>query len=151
MRRIKHGVKLLARGSERWAAAGVALEVTAASAGAISAVEARGGSVVSVYRTPLALRAHLRPHRFATPIRSPRPPPGKMAYYTAWRSRGYLSSAVQLAALRKRLAEGGHPAPSMLMPVFAGGAPPGGNILLDIELDPAAALKAAPPTANPSG
>ena len=143
---IKHGVKLLANGAERWTAQGVQLEVTAASGKAISAVEKAGkGSVLSIYRTRLALHAHLHPERYSIPIRSPRPPPSKLPYYTAFKNRGYLSSRVQLERLKKRLAGGGvgdGRAPSMLMPLFEGGAV-SDKVILDIEVGAGSVGKAA--------
>ena len=132
MSHIKHGVKLLANGAGRWVAQGVHLEVTAASGKAISTVEKAAGSVVSVYRTRLALHAHLHPERYSIPIRSPRPPPSKLSYYTDFRNRGYLSARLQLNQLKKNLAEG-KPGASMLLPLFAGGAEPSERVLLDIE------------------
>ena len=113
--RIRHGVKLLARGKERFAAR-VHLEVSAASAEAIRAVEAAGGSVRCVYYSPLALRALLRPEKFDFPIKSPRPPPNKIGYYLNYRNRGYLSSRLQLEALRAG-------APHAQVPVYVGGGP----------------------------
>jgi len=109
------------------------LEVSAASGKAISAVEKTGGGVVSLYRTRLALHAHLHPERYSIPIRSPRPPPSKLAYYTNYRNRGYLSSRLQLMQLKRNM-ELGAAAPSMLMPLFSGGAPPSDRVLLDIEI-----------------
>ena len=136
---IKHGVKLLANGAERWTAQGVQIEVTAASATAIRAIEKAQGSVTSTYRTRLALHSHLHPERYDIPIRSPRPPPNKLAYYTDYRNRGYLSSKLQLETLRERLAQGarapGGRAPSFLIPLFAGGAPPREDkVILDIDV-----------------
>jgi len=132
---IKHGVKLLANGKERWTAQGVRLEVTAASAAAIHAIERTQGSVVSTYLSRLALHAHLHPERYDIPIRAPRPPPGKIAYYTDYRNRGYLSSRLQLQALKARLAEGTAEQPTMLMPIFAGGAAPDKErVILDIDV-----------------
>ena len=113
--RIKYGVKLLARGKERFAAR-VRIEVSAASAEAIRAVEAAGGSVRSVYYTPLALRALLRPEKFDFPIKSPRPPPNKIGYFLNYRNRGYLSSRLQLEAIRRG-------EPHAQVPVYVGGGP----------------------------
>ena len=133
-------MKLLASGAERWTARGVQLEVTAASGAAIAAIERAGGSVLSTYRTRLALHAHLHPERYDIPIRAPRPPPAKLPYYTDFANRGYLSSEVQLRALRARLAAGARApdgrAPSMLQPLFAGGAAPdAARVILDIDLE----------------
>jgi large subunit ribosomal protein L15 len=108
---IQHGVKLLAHGSERWKPkCPVTLQVSRASASAIAAVEARGGSVTTVHYNALALRALLRPHRFANgddtgkhphetrpPLPQPaRPPPKWQSYYTRHGTRGYLHPAQQL-------------------------------------------------------
>lgn len=60
---IKDGVKLLARGKERFTSP-ITIDVTKASAEAIAAVEARGGTVTCTYRTRLSLRALLKPHLF---------------------------------------------------------------------------------------
>jgi large subunit ribosomal protein L15 len=114
--KVKFGVKLLARGKERFAAR-LRLEVTQASAEAIRAVEAAGGAVTSVYYTPLALRSLLRPEKFEFPIKSPRPPPNKIGYFLNYRNRGYLSSRLQL----ERLKAGADPA--SLVPVYVGGGP----------------------------
>ena len=56
--KIKHGVKILAAGSERLAAFGVpiTLEATDASDRAVEAVNQTGGHVKVNYRTPLLLR-----------------------------------------------------------------------------------------------
>lgn len=133
---IKHGVKLLAGGSERFVATGLNLEVTEASLPAIAAVEAAGGSVTSLYRTRLALHSHLHPERYDIPVRSPRPPPRKMAYYTDARTRGYLSSDVQLARMKAALARA-EPHASFRQKLWAGGADVDEKRhLLDIDLRP---------------
>lgn len=75
-----------------------------ASAAAIEAIEALGGSVKTVYYTPLAMRALLHPEKFPIPVKSPRPPPKVMPYYTSFEKRGYLSAEVQLKELKERLA-----------------------------------------------
>ncbi len=143
MSHIKHGVKLLAGGAERFSARGVELEVTAASEGAIAAVEGAGGAVTSVYRTRLALLAHLHPERYDIPVRSPRPPPRKMAYYTDARTRGYLSSDVQLRRMKAALARG-EPHASFRVPLWAGGAKADpAKHLLDIDVAPWEAVKEA--------
>lgn len=147
---IPHGVKLLGRGAPGFAAAvaGVHLdiEVSAASASAIAAVEAAGGRVRSVYYSPLALRAHLQPAKFDLPIKSPHPPPKLVDYYRSWAARGYLCPEVQLADLKARLAAGVPlPHAAALVPLYAGGpvdrAAPAG--LLPTGADRAALTSAA--------
>jgi large subunit ribosomal protein L15 len=120
--RVKHGVKLLGRGAERFVAQGLRLEVSDASATAIAAVEKCGGSVTTVYHTPLSLRALLSPHKFPLPLKTPRPPPKQMARYTDGDKRGYLSPEVQLRAIRERMAAGGSgPDATSVMPVHVAG------------------------------
>lgn len=120
LRRVRHGVKVLGRGAEAFTAP-VALEVSAASASAIAAIEKAGGSVVAVYHTPLSLRAHLQPHKFDAAIKVPRPPPRKMRHYLSDDKRGYLSSKVQLAAIDRALGAGVAPAvAAQVVPVYAG-------------------------------
>jgi large subunit ribosomal protein L15 len=80
--KIRDGVKLLGRGAQGFAAAGLQglnLEVTRCSASARAAVEAAGGSVTTVHYNRLGLRALLKPHKFA-PGMLPRPaqPPPKL-------------------------------------------------------------------------
>jgi len=64
--KIQYGVKLLGKGADDLSKLGIPLniEVTDASKEAIEAVKASGGSISSVYRTPLILRQHLKPHRY---------------------------------------------------------------------------------------
>ena len=140
---IKHGVKLLGGGAGVFTTPGVRIEVSAASAGAIAAVEGAGGgaAVTSVYLTRLALHAHLHPERYDIPIRAPRPPPRKMRYYTDFRTRGYLSADLQLARLRERLAAAGPAgagaAATFLTPLWVGGAPlDAARVLTDIDAKP---------------
>lgn len=108
-----------------------------ASASAIAAVEAAGGRVVTRYLTPLGVRATLKPDRFASPLRTPAPPPREMRYYLQAKNRGYLSVEVQVAEVRRRLAAGAPPAvAAAIMPVFTGGAPyDARRHLVDIQLD----------------
>ncbi len=137
--KVVHGVKLLGGGAGTFSAK-LDLTVTQASGSAIAAVEAAGGSIITVYMTDLALRSQLKPRRFSIPIRSPAPSPKDMKYYLAYANRGYLSSEVQLAELKRRLAAG-VPAPlaAALLPVFVGGAPlVEGVHLIDIQVDAAA-------------
>lgn len=100
--RFKHGVKLLG-GNTTALTAQVNIEVSQASAGAIRAIEEAGGKIVTVYHAPLALRAHLKPDKFAILPKSPTPPPKLMDYYTNDDNRGYLSQKVQLDAAKERI------------------------------------------------
>lgn len=63
---VKHGIKLLAEGKERLTTP-FKLEVSRSSESAINAVEAIGGEVTTVHYNRLALRALLKPHKFAAP------------------------------------------------------------------------------------
>ncbi len=128
------------------------IEVSQASQSAIAAIEKAGGSVLSTYHTPLAMRAMLQPEKFDIPIKAPKPSPKRIDYYLSFRNRGYLNPEVQLAQLRKRLAEGQplEQAAALMQP-FAGG---GGDVPaarapdLNTEawrlVNPATAPKAAP-------
>lgn len=121
--KVEHGIKLLGgKTPELKFGARIEIEVTQASESAIKAIEANGGRVRAVYYSPVALRALLKPHKYDLPMRSPRPPPRLMAYYTAADKRGYLSPELQLADLKARLAAGMDKyAAAQLMPVFVGG------------------------------
>ena len=93
---VKHqGVKLLANGSEQLKQP-IFLHVSRASETAIRAVEEAGGQVTSVHYNRLALRALLKPHKFAVLPRQARPPPKLQPYYTSWKNRGYLNPAMQM-------------------------------------------------------
>ena len=95
--RIKHGVKLLGRGSENFNRK-IDIEVSQASQSAIEAVEKQGGQIKSVYHNRLALRALLKPHKFEGKIvpRRAKPTPKLMSYYTDYKNRGEFSSELQL-------------------------------------------------------
>lgn len=96
---IKHGVKLLAKGSERLKAP-IKLRVSRASSQAIEAVEKAGGEVTTVHYNRLALRALLKPEKFDTLPKFARPPPKLMPYYLNWKkNRGYLSPQAQMREL----------------------------------------------------
>ena len=120
---VKHGIKLLAKGKEKLSTP-FKLEISRASETAIDAVEAIGGEVTTVHYNRLALRALLKPHKFAlgsaedgsydldevlpnpnnskTPRVLPkfaRPPPKWQPYYTNWKNRGYLSVQAQMREL----------------------------------------------------
>lgn len=118
------GVKLLAKGKERYTAKNVRLEVNRASTEAIEAVEQGGGQVTTLHLNRLAMRAIIRPDKFTKipaslaakngddndndsegsteevdqyllPKRA-RPPPKFHSYYTSWKNRGYLCPQVQM-------------------------------------------------------
>lgn len=102
---VKHGIKLLAKGKERFTTP-LHLEISRASEEAIHAVEAIGGEVTTVHYNQLALRALLKPHKFVSNDgvgRLPkfaRPPPKWQPFYTNWdRNRGYLSVQAQMRKL----------------------------------------------------
>eukprot|EP00577_Skeletonema_sp_RCC1716_P019915 CAMPEP_0113392732 /NCGR_PEP_ID=MMETSP0013_2-20120614/11454_1 /TAXON_ID=2843 ORGANISM="Skeletonema costatum, Strain 1716" /NCGR_SAMPLE_ID=MMETSP0013_2 /ASSEMBLY_ACC=CAM_ASM_000158 /LENGTH=314 /DNA_ID=CAMNT_0000276169 /DNA_START=141 /DNA_END=1085 /DNA_ORIENTATION=+ /assembly_acc=CAM_ASM_000158 len=119
---IKSGVKLLGDG-KTFVKDKLLLEVPWASASAIAAIEANGGYVTTVHYNRLALRAHLKPHKFPTKpkaARAPegegatehdkhllpkraRPPPKYMQYYTDYEKRGYLNPRVQLERKQRGL------------------------------------------------
>ena len=64
--KIKKGVKLLGKGSDKFTAlkTPISLEVNDASNTALDTVKAMGGSLKVIYRTDLLLRNHLKPHKF---------------------------------------------------------------------------------------
>ena len=98
---VKHGVKLLAKGSERFKTP-LKLKVSRASAQAIEAVEQAGGEIATVHYNRLALRALLKPEKFDVLPKFARPPPKMMPYYLNWKkNRGYLSPQAQMRELLK--------------------------------------------------
>eukprot|EP00545_Synedropsis_sp_CCMP1620_P003516 CAMPEP_0119010264 /NCGR_PEP_ID=MMETSP1176-20130426/4902_1 /TAXON_ID=265551 /ORGANISM="Synedropsis recta cf, Strain CCMP1620" /LENGTH=258 /DNA_ID=CAMNT_0006962899 /DNA_START=21 /DNA_END=797 /DNA_ORIENTATION=- len=101
---IEHGVKLLARGSERLKTP-LVLEVSRASESAIEAMEAIGGEVTSVHYNKLALRALLKPEKFEILPKFARPPPRLMTYYRSFKNRGYLSPQVQMRKMLRNRPE----------------------------------------------
>lgn len=102
---VKHGVKLLAKGAERFKTP-LKLNVSRASTQAIEAVERAGGQVTTVHYNRLALRALLKPHKFETIPKFARPPPKLMPYYLNWnKNRGYLSPQAQMRDLLARRPE----------------------------------------------
>lgn len=126
---VKSGVKLLGDGAEHVKDA-LLIDVPWASESAIAAIEGKGGFVTTVHYNRLAVRAHLKPHKFplkpeamlaqegggedgATldaedlhllPKRA-RPPVKFMQYYTDYAKRGYLNPKVQLERKRRGLQE----------------------------------------------
>lgn len=119
---VKHGVKLLGKGQYRLRSP-IKIEVSRASDKAIAAIERAGGEITTVHYNRLALRALLKPEKFAgadgadredeggssndssKPVvpRQARPPPKLMPYYTSYDKRGYLSPLVQLKKIEERL------------------------------------------------
>ena len=94
--KIKHGVKLLAKGADKLTTP-VTIEVSRASRAAIDAVEGAGGRITTVYYNRLALRALLKADRFDILPRRARPPPKVMDYYKSFENRGELSPEMQLS------------------------------------------------------
>jgi large subunit ribosomal protein L15 len=71
----KKGVKVLSRGSEKLNdIPPLNLEISSASQRAIDEIKKNGGSVSSVYRTPLTLRYHIKPWKFIRQPLDPVPP-----------------------------------------------------------------------------
>ena len=120
---VKHGIKLLGKGQYRLRSP-IKIEVSRASDKAIAAIERAGGEITTVHYNRLALRALLKPEKFAAgadgadsedeggsvsdsskPVvpRQARPPPKLMPYYTSYDKRGYLSPEVQLKKIEERL------------------------------------------------
>uniref|UniRef100_M4C5S3 Large ribosomal subunit protein uL15/eL18 domain-containing protein n=1 Tax=Hyaloperonospora arabidopsidis (strain Emoy2) TaxID=559515 RepID=M4C5S3_HYAAE len=72
--RVKHGIKLLGNGSQHLTAK-LDIEVSQASASAIKAVEAAGGSITSVYHKSTGATCTAQPHKFETiPLSGPSDP-----------------------------------------------------------------------------
>ena len=90
--KIKNGVKLLNKGAEKFSQLKVpiSLEVTDPSQDAINTVKDLGGSLKVVYRTPLLLRYHLKPHKFddRKELKTPMPPPKKVKKLEHLRNKG---------------------------------------------------------------
>jgi large subunit ribosomal protein L15 len=103
--RIKHGVKLLATGSE-WFESKVNIEVSQASRKAIETIQKVGGQITTAHYNSLGLRVLLKPWRFEDRLRPRRALPNKklMAYYLNPENRGYL---VVTEEGRERLRDGG--------------------------------------------
>jgi large subunit ribosomal protein L15 len=95
---IKHGVKLLCTNPYHTSKflTPMNVEVTRASEGAIAAIENAGGTVTTTHFNRLALRAHLKPHKFQILPKRARPPPKVQEFYTLYEKRGYLNPEVQL-------------------------------------------------------
>lgn len=74
--------------------------MSSASASAIAAVEAAGGTVTCVHFNKLALRALTKPLKFELLPRRARPPPKRMDYYLDVNRAGYLSPEIQIRNLK---------------------------------------------------
>jgi Ribosomal proteins 50S-L15, 50S-L18e, 60S-L27A len=89
---IKFGVKVLSKGSEKLKELGVPihLEMSDASVGAIEAIRNTGGSIKVVYRTPLLMRYHLKPHKFQShrELKTPMPPQKRVIKLEKLREKG---------------------------------------------------------------
>ena len=85
-------MKLLSRGAEKIEALGkpINLEVSDASTSAIETIRKLGGSIKVVYRTPLLMRYHIKPHKFAEhkELKTPMPPQKRVIKLEKLRSKG---------------------------------------------------------------
>ena len=88
---VKDGIKVLAGKSPAAFRVPLSLEVSAASATAIDAIERAGGKIKTVYFNRLGLRALLKPHTFDVVPRLARPPPVLLSRYQSYEHRGYLA------------------------------------------------------------
>jgi hypothetical protein len=90
--KVKDGVKLLSKGIERFKDLNLKLylEITDASATALEAIKAAGGSVQHKYRTDLLMRHHLSPHKFSQhkTLKTPMPPPNQVKKLERLREKG---------------------------------------------------------------
>ena len=90
--KIKYGVKLLARGADKFTdlKTPITLEVSDASLDAIAAVKETGGNIKVQYRTPLLMRYHIKPYNFKDykSLKTPMPPPKKVKKLEQLRSKG---------------------------------------------------------------
>lgn len=104
MSSVKFGIKLLAKGKERFRSP-IKIEVSRASKAAIETIESVGGEITTAHFTRISLRAVMKPHKFdgkLTPRRA-LPHPKLMAYYNNYENRGYLSPQMQKKKLMERL------------------------------------------------
>lgn len=104
MSSVKFGIKLLAKGKDRFRSP-IKIEVSRASRSAIEAIEKAGGEVTTVHYNRLSLRALMKPHKFEGGLlpRPALPPPRLMTYYNDFDNRGYLSPQIQKKKLLERL------------------------------------------------
>lgn len=85
---VKYGVKLVGRGAQLIDRP-LHLEVTEASAAAIEAIKAKGGSVTCVYRTKMQHLYHMKPYKFDRPMNdTAMPPPYKALKFEKMREKG---------------------------------------------------------------
>eukprot|EP01038_Epipyxis_sp_PR26KG_P009570 gene9570-12891_t len=96
---VKEGIKLLAKGKEKFKSP-IHLEVSYASAEAIKAVEAAGGTVTCVHFNRLALRAMMKPINFIYFPWRARPPPRMIDYYLNSEHSGYLAPEIQIRNIK---------------------------------------------------
>ena len=89
---IKYGVKLLSKGVELFKDLNkqINIEASDASASAIEAIKANGGSVKVIYRTPLLMRQHVKPHKFSDhkTLKTPMPPQKRVIKLEKLRDKG---------------------------------------------------------------
>ncbi len=75
---IKYGVKVLSKGADKIQELGIPIHIEASDASltAIDVIRKTGGSIKVVYRTPLLMRYHLKPHKFQShkELKTPMPP-----------------------------------------------------------------------------
>eukprot|EP00937_MAST-01D_sp_MAST-1D-sp2_P002184 g2184.t1 len=105
LKNIKHGVKVLADGSEHFKGVPASdsrevfsplqIEVSQVSAAAVEAIEAAGSTVECKHYNRLALRALLKPEAFDVLPRRARPNPKLMQYYSRDDVRGEYSPIMQ--------------------------------------------------------
>lgn len=90
--KIKDGVKILAKGVDRFRELNVPLnlEITDASSAAVEAIKQAGGNLTSQYRTPLLMRYHMAPHKFSQhkTLKTPMPPAYKVRKLEKLRDKG---------------------------------------------------------------
>lgn len=92
---IKDGVKLLARGKEKFTQT-IQIDVTKASSDAIQAIEARGGKIVCTYRNKLSMRQLLKPESMRKQVKDALPTKRKdVEYYSMPEKRGYLVERIE--------------------------------------------------------
>lgn len=86
------GVKLLSKGADKFVSLGrsVSMEISDASKSAIEAVQKHGGNLSVQYRTPLLMRNHLKPYKFADhkTLKTPMPPNKQVKKLERLKSKG---------------------------------------------------------------
>jgi len=90
--KITHGVKLLGKGAEHIKALGMPITIEAGDAtqGAIDSIKETGGSIRVLYRTPLLMRQHIKPHKFPEykELKTPMPPPKRVKKLEKLKEKG---------------------------------------------------------------